>query len=251
LLLLRRLPILWALFAFVLTPVLAVRAATAGPSLAGTAAPLGSSAPAARKILILGDSLSAAYGIRQEDSWVALLDRRLAAKGYGYRVVNASLTGDTTSGGLRRLPRALKVHRPAVLVIELGGNDGLRATPIKVMRSNLEAMVKLAQAAGVRVVLVGMQIPGNYGADYTRAFAASYPELARKYRLALVPFMLDGVALDPTLFLPDGIHPTAAAQPRLLQNIWPALQSQLDSPRPRALPPATGSAGKATSAGSR
>jgi acyl-CoA thioesterase-1 len=180
-----------------------------------------------RTVLVVGDSLSAAFGIAQEESWVALLGERLRAKGYGYAVVNASITGDTTTGGLKRLPRSLQVHQPAIVIIELGGNDGLRGTPIKVMRSNLARMIELSQAAGARVVLAGMQIPTNYGGPYTRSFAAVYPELARKYGTGLVGFFLEGVAQDITLFQADGIHPVAAAQKTLVDNVWPPLQKEL------------------------
>ena len=178
-------------------------------------------------VLVVGDSLSAAFGIAPEESWVALLGERLRAEGYGYAVVNASITGDTTTGGLKRLPRSLQLHQPAVVIIELGGNDGLRGTPIKVMRSNLARMIELSQAAGARVVLAGMQIPTNYGGPYTRSFAAVYPELARKYGTGLVGFFLDGIAQDITLFQADGIHPVAAAQKTLVDNVWPPLQKEL------------------------
>lgn len=178
-------------------------------------------------MLVVGDSLSAAFGMAQEESWVALLGERLRAKGYGYGVVNASITGDTTTGGLKRLPRALELHQPAVVIIELGGNDGLRGTPIAVMRGNLARMIELSQAAGARVVLAGIQIPTNYGGPYTRSFAAVYPELARQYRTGLVDFILAGVAEDITLFQADGIHPTAAAQPVLLDNVWPVVEKEL------------------------
>ena len=178
-------------------------------------------------VLVVGDSLSAAFGIAQEESWVALLGERLRAKGYGYGVVNASITGDTTTGGLKRLPRALEVHQPAVVIIELGGNDGLRGTPITVMRSNLARMIELSQAAGARVVLAGMQIPTNYGGPYTRSFAAVYPELARQYRTGLVDFLLEGIATDMTLFQADGIHPTARAQKIVVDNVWPVLEKEL------------------------
>jgi acyl-CoA thioesterase-1 len=178
-------------------------------------------------VLVVGDSLSAGHGITLEESWVALLGERLRSEGYGYAVVNASITGDTTTGGLKRLPRALKVHQPAIVIIELGGNDGLRGTPIAVMRSNLVQMIELSQAAGARVILAGMQIPTNYGGPYTKAFAAVYPELARKYRTGLVGFFLDGIALDIKLFQADGIHPTAEAQKILVDNVWPALEKEL------------------------
>ena len=178
-------------------------------------------------MLVVGDSLSAGHGITLEESWVALLGERLTSKGYGYAVVNASITGDTTTGGRKRLPRALKLHQPAIVIIELGGNDGLRGTPIAVMRSNLAQMIEISQAAGARVILAGMQIPTNYGGPYTKAFAAVYPELASKYGTGLVGFFLDGMALDINLFQADGIHPTAEAQRILVDNVWPALETEL------------------------
>lgn len=183
-----------------------------------------------RTVLVVGDSLSAGHGIDQDESWVALLSRRLGSEGYGYAVVNASITGDTTTGGLKRLPRALKLHRPAVVIIELGGNDGLRGTPIDVMRDNLAQMIELSEAAGAKVVLAGMQIPTNYGGPYTRAFAAVYPELAEKHGTGLIDFFLDGIALDISLFQADGIHPTAEAQKILLDNVWPVLEPRLAKP---------------------
>lgn len=217
---------------------LAVLLVFAGPWGAVPAAP---AAPQQPVVLVVGDSLSAGYGIAPEQTWVTLLGERLRSEGYGYQVVNASISGDTTTGGLRRLPRSLASHQPAVVIIELGGNDGLRGTPIGVMRTNLEAMIRLARDAGAQVILAGMQIPTNYGAQYTRAFAAVYPELAKQYSLPLVPFFLDGVALDPTLIQPDGIHPTAEAQPKLLANVWPVLKPALKpartpAPRPSAVP---------------
>jgi acyl-CoA thioesterase-1 len=199
--------------------------------------PAAPAAPQRPVVLVVGDSLSAGYGIKPEESWVTLLGERLRSEGYGYQVVNASISGDTTTGGLRRLPRSLATHQPAVVIIELGGNDGLRGTPVNVMRANLERMITLAQEAGARVILAGMQIPTNYGAQYTRAFAGVYPELAKKYSLPLIPFFLDGVALDPTLIQSDGIHPTAEAQPKLLANVWPVLKPELKparTPAPRA-----------------
>jgi acyl-CoA thioesterase-1 len=180
-----------------------------------------------RAILIIGDSLSAGYGIDAKQSWVALLQDRLTAEGYGYRVVNASISGDTTSGGLRRLPRALEQHNPDIVVLELGGNDGLRGTPITVIRSNLAAMIELSQSTGARVVIAGMQMPPNYGVAYTSGFSAIYPQLADDYDVALIGFFMDGVALDPTLMQADGIHPNTDGQPRLLENVWPALQQLL------------------------
>ena len=188
-------------------------------------------APAARSesptILVLGDSLSAAYGIRLEQGWVALLQGRLKAEGYGHRVVNASSSGETTGGALARLPRALERHRPAIVVIELGGNDGLRGLPLAEVRSNFESLVRLSRAAGARVLLVGMRIPPNYGPAYTKGFHQLYAELAGEHQLPLVPFFLDGIALDDSLMQEDGLHPNAAAQPRLLEQVWPQLRSLL------------------------
>jgi acyl-CoA thioesterase-1 len=188
-------------------------------------------APTARAepptVLVLGDSLSAAYGIRLEQGWVALLQDRLKSKGYGHRVVNASSSGETTGGALARLPRALERHRPAVVVIELGGNDGLRGLPIADVRANFESLIRLSRESGASVLLIGMRIPPNYGATYTRAFHELFGELAAKHRLTLVPFFLDGIALDDSLMLEDGLHPNAAAQPKLLEMVWPQLEPLL------------------------
>ena len=172
---------------------------------------------------MLGDSLSAAYGIRLEQGWVALLQGRLKAKGYGHRVINASSSGETTGGALARLPRALERHRPAVVIIELGGNDGLRGLPIAEVRGNFEQLIGLSQKAGAKVLLVGMRIPPNYGPAYTQSFHALYGELAARHKLPLVPFFLDGIALDDSLMQEDGLHPNAAAQPKLLDQVWPKL----------------------------
>lgn len=184
------------------------------------------SAPA-RTLLVVGDSLSAGFGLEPGQGWVTLLQNRLTAKGYGYRVVNASTSGDTTTGGLGRLPRALKVHKPAVVLIELGGNDGLRGTPLHVMRNNLLQMIRLSRAAGARVVLAGLRMPPNYGPRYTREFSAVYTALAREEKVPLIPFIMDGVALNPKLMLADGIHPNAKGQPRILENVWPYLKPEL------------------------
>lgn len=184
-------------------------------------------AVAPHTILVLGDSLSAGYGVKVEATWVALLERRLAAQGYGYRVVNASISGETTGGARGRLPRALELHKPAIVVLELGGNDGLRGLPVKQVRGNFEYLIETARAATADVVLVGMRMPPNYGAEYADSFHALYGELAKKYQLPLVEFFLDGVALDDNLMQADGIHPTAAAQPKLLDNLWPALSKVL------------------------
>ncbi len=178
-------------------------------------------------ILVMGDSLSAAYGMRVEQGWVTLLQQRLASEGYGYRVVNASESGETTGGALARLPRALDRHRPAVVIIELGGNDGLRGLPIAGLRSNLESMVRLSRKSGARVLLIGMRIPPNYGPAYTKSFHELFAQVAGSEQVPLVPFFLDGIALDEGLMQDDGLHPNAAAQPKLLAQAWPLLQPLL------------------------
>lgn len=178
----------------------------------------------AASVLIHGDSISAAYGMDIEQGWVALLDQRLAARAPGkHRVINSSVSGETTAGGLRRLPALLKQHRPEVVVIELGGNDGLRGQPPKLMQRNLAAMARMAKQAGARVVLLGMKIPPNYGRAYTEAFAAVYPAVAKAEGVALLPFLLDGVGGVPAFMQSDGVHPNARAQPRLLELAWPLI----------------------------
>jgi acyl-CoA thioesterase-1 len=174
-------------------------------------------------ILVLGDSISAGYGIQRDAGWVALLEQRVASMQPPYRVVNASLSGETTGGGLARLPKALEIHTPSIVVIELGGNDALRGYPIPNIRHNLIELATLAQTAGARVVIVGMQIPPNYGSRYTQAFHQLYADVAEQKGATLIPFLLDGVATDATLMQPDGIHPKAEAQTRLLNNAWPAI----------------------------
>ena len=181
----------------------------------------------ARTILVFGDSLSAAYGIRPEQGWVPLLVQRLHAQGYGYQVVNASVSGETSSGGLERLPRALELHTPEIVILELGANDGLRGLPVSALRENLARMVQLAQATGARVLLVGIRIPPNYGSRYTEEFARVFPEVAQQYHLPLVPFLLDKVALDPALMQEDGMHPNAAGEPPVLDTLWPYLKPLL------------------------
>ncbi len=174
-------------------------------------------------VLVLGDSLSAGYGMDVQQTWVYMLEARLHSEGYGYRVINASISGDTTGNGLRRLPRALDLHQPEIVIIELGGNDGLRGLPVAAMRDNLEQMVIKAQQSGAMVVLAGILIPPNYGEEYASDFAAVYGELAAEYDLPLIPFFMDGVALDPSKMQADGIHPNTAAQPILLNNVWQVL----------------------------
>lgn len=183
------------------------------------------------KLLVLGDSISAGYGIRIEEGWVALLASRLREQGYGYQVVNASVSGETTAGGLARLPRALNLHNPGIVVIELGGNDGLRGLPLDTIRRNLERMILAARSSGAKVLLIGMRMPSNYGPQYVSGFFANYQQLAKRYATPLVPFIMEGVALDGRLMQADGVHPTAAAQKRLLDNVWPVLKPLLGAPR--------------------
>ena len=179
-------------------------------------------------ILVFGDSISAGYGLpRVEQGWVELLKTRLKEQGYGYQVVNASVSGETTAGGLARLPRALELHHPGIVILELGGNDGLRALPIAQMRANLTQMATLAGAAGAKVLLLGMRMPPNYGPQYTEQFAAVFSDLAREKKIPLVPFLLTDIALSPTLLQGDDIHPNALGQPILLDNVWPQLKPLL------------------------
>lgn len=180
-----------------------------------------------RTILVFGDSISAGYGLKAGEGWVALLQKRLASEGYGYQVVNASVSGETTSGGNARLPRALALHRPSVLVLELGANDGLRGLSLEVSRHSLADMIEAGQASGAKVLLLGMRIPPNYGVRYTEGFERMYADLASRFRVPLVPFFMEKVALDSRLMQSDGLHPTAAAQPLLLDTAWPALRPLL------------------------
>ena len=174
-------------------------------------------------ILVYGDSLSAGYGIAAERSWVNLLSNRMQTQGYGYQIVNASISGETTTGGLARLPRALAAHNPRIVILELGANDGLRGLPLATTRANLEAMITLAAAAKRTVVILGIRMPPNYGERYTKEFAATFTELARRPRTALLPFLLEGVANQPTLMQADGLHPNERGQPILLDNVWTVL----------------------------
>jgi acyl-CoA thioesterase-1 len=179
-------------------------------------------------ILVFGDSISAGHGLaRVEQGWVALLQTRLKEQEYGYQVVNASVSGETTAGGLARLPRALMLHHPKIVILELGGNDGLRALPLAQMRANLVRMIDLSTAAGAKVLLLGMRMPPNYGPDFTQQFSSSYSEIARDKKLPLVPFLLNDIALSPNLMQADGIHPNELGQPQLLANVWPTLQPLL------------------------
>ena len=184
--------------------------------------------PQAPAVLIVGDSLSAGFGVDPDRVWTSLLQSRLSAEGFPHHVINASISGDTTRGGLARLPKALETHRPAVVVIELGGNDGLRGIPPDHTRDNLARMIDLVQASDARVVLLGIRLPSNYGREFIEKFRRIFGDLAKEKNVALVDFFLAGVAEDPSLMLADGIHPNAAAQPRLLDNVWPALQAELE-----------------------
>lgn len=184
----------------------------------------GAAAAASPTLLVMGDSLSAAYGIEREAGWVSLLRERL---GDDIAVVNASISGETTSGGAGRLPDLLAEHDPDIVLLELGGNDGLRGLPLGQMRANLAGMIEASQQAGAEVLLLGIQIPPNYGQAYAQAFRRIYRELADEHDVPLVPFLLEDVALDAGLMQDDGIHPTAEAQPRILDNVWPALKNLL------------------------
>lgn len=186
-------------------------------------------------VLIVGDSLSAAYGIDQRLGWVALLQQRLDDNGAVYRVVNASITGDTTRGGLARLPAALERERPDILVIALGGNDGLRGFAPRQTYDNLAQMIELGRDSGARILLLGIRLPENYGRAYGEKFHRVYLDLAEDRNVALVPFFLEGVAETRALMQPDGIHPAAGAQPRILDNVWSALEPLLKDDPDRAV----------------
>jgi acyl-CoA thioesterase-1 len=178
-------------------------------------------------IVVLGDSLSAAYGMEISQSWPSLLQERLIENGYTHRVFNSSITGDTTQGGLARLPRLLDRHKPDIVILELGGNDGLRGLPIDVTGSNLSSMIEKSQSTGADVLLAEMRIPPNYGRTYTEKFNSMYTNLTGQYGIALLPFLLQDIALEPGLMQADGIHPTARAQPLILDQVWAVLQPLL------------------------
>jgi acyl-CoA thioesterase-1 len=184
-------------------------------------------AAAERSILVVGDSLSAAYGIPRQRGWVALLEERLKREQMNYIVVNASISGETTGGGRVRIRALLERHQPAIVILELGANDGLRGLPVAQMKANLAATIREAQVANARVLLVGVRLPPNYGEDYTKSFDATIRELAKTHRTALVPFLLEDFAGKPEFFLPDRIHPTESAQPLMLERVWRALRPLL------------------------
>ncbi|QBY52909.1 arylesterase [Cupriavidus oxalaticus] len=199
-------------------------AAAATLTMLGGMQPAQAAAPA---LLVLGDSLSAEYGITRGTGWVTLLQDRLRQERFDYNVVNASISGETTIGGKTRLPDLLSRHKPAIVVVELGANDALRGLPLQTTESNLRQIVSSAQKAGAGVLLVGMRIPPNYGQDYTEKFFSLYPKLAGEYKVRLVPFFLDKVMARQDWFQPDRIHPTAEAQPALLETVWPQLKPML------------------------
>lgn len=182
-------------------------------------------------LLVLGDSLSAAYGLPIEQGWVGLLSDRLLVEKSPWRVVNASVSGETTAGGRARIDDALRVQRPSLVIIELGANDGLRGLSLDLMQRNLEYMILASRRAGARVLLIGMRIPPNYGPDYSNGFSAVYTELARKYQLPLLPFLLAPISADRSNFQDDNLHPTAAAQTKLLAHVWTALAPLLAAPQ--------------------
>jgi len=184
--------------------------------------------PAESVILILGDSLSAAYGMEISQSWPSLLQERLIQNGHAYRVFNSSITGDTTQGGLARLPRLLENHHPAIVILELGGNDGLRGLPVEVTRDNLASMIEQSRSMGAAVILAEMKIPPNYGLTYTEKFNANYSALSDKYGVTLLPFLLEDIALKEGLMQADGIHPSASAQPLLAEQVWLVLEPLLE-----------------------
>ena len=185
-------------------------------AIQGTAAP-------ASPILVFGDSLSAGYGLRPGEGWVPLLQKRLQTQGYVTPVVNASVSGETTGGGVQRLPRALELHKPSLVILELGANDGLRGLPVRETSANLEKMIGMVRAAGAQLLLIGMRMPPNYGPRYTADFRQMYEDVAQQNHLPLVPFLLESVAMNPDLMQADGMHPNARAAPLLLDTIWPRL----------------------------
>jgi len=189
--------------------------------------PIASTASEPPVLLILGDSLSAGYGMDREKSWVSLLETRLRESGYSYRILNSSISGDTSQGGLARIPRLLDRYQPEIVIIELGANDGLRGINPDITRDNMTSMIQQSQAIGARVLLAGIKLPPNYGSDYLEKFESIYEDLANEFDTLLVPFFMDGVALRPDLLQADTIHPNEAGQPVLLDNVWKVLEPAL------------------------
>jgi acyl-CoA thioesterase I len=200
------------------------------PAAAADAQP-GSSAPV---VLVFGDSLSAGYGIRIDQGWVSLLAQKIEHEGYGFRVVNASVSGETSAGGLARLPRALSLQQPRIVLLELGANDGLRGLPLEQTRDNLDRMITLLRAQHIAVLLLGLRLPPNYGERYTGGFMSMYQGIADRQHIALLPFLLENVALTPGLMQADGLHPNEKGQPLLLDNVWPRLVPMLRAAAPAA-----------------
>jgi acyl-CoA thioesterase-1 len=179
--------------------------------------------------MVLGDSLSAGYGIPLGKGWVSLLQQKLQQESRPVEIINASISGDTSANGLMRLPTALDLHQPDIVLIELGGNDGLRGLPISYIRKNLSALITTAQEAQTKVALMAIQIPPNYGKKYTSAFSSLYPELSKQYQISLLPFMIEDIALNPELMQVDGIHPNEQAQSLIVQNIWPEIEKLINN----------------------
>ncbi len=182
-----------------------------------------------RTLLILGDSLSAGYGLARKDSWPSLLEERLRQGKFNWRTVNASVSGETSAGGRSRIQQAIRQYKPDLLILALGANDGLRGLPLTEMKRNLAAIIVLAKQQKSRILLLGMQLPPNYGAAYSKEFAATFASLAREQRVALVPFMMEGFADQPAYFLPDGLHPNQTAQPLIMETVWRALRPLLEA----------------------
>ncbi len=203
--------------------LIALPAVGAAPAVASTGMPV---------ILVFGDSLSAGYGIRVEQGWVSLLAQKIEHEGYGFHVVNASVSGETSAGGLARLPRALSLQQPRIVLLELGANDGLRGLPIQQTQENLGKMIALLQRQHIPVLLLGLKLPPNYGERYTSGFAAMYQSLKDQYHVPLLPFLLENVALKPDLMQADGLHPNEQGQPLLLDNVWPTLLPLLRAQKP-------------------
>lgn len=211
-----------ALFNCAMAGVLLLFTAWTAPALAQSG-----KTGAQKTVLVMGDSLSAAYGLSSAQGWVALTANRIAREKPGWRVVNASISGETTAGGASRLAAELQRHRPSIVVIELGANDGLRGLPLKQTRANLDRMIQAARKANARVLLIGMRIPPNYGPDYTRGFEATFTDLAKQYEVPLLPFLLEPIARDRANFQDDNLHPVAAAQPKLRDHVWSRLGPML------------------------
>ena len=214
--------------AWALAAALGIAAFTATVPRAADAA--NTTVPDKPVIVVLGDSISAEYGLPRDTGWVALMRRRLADERIDYNVANASISGDTTSGGLARLPALMQRLKPAILIVELGANDALRGVPLTTTEDNLRSIIEQAQRAHTKVVLIGMYVPPNYGPDYTQKFHGLYGELSKQFQVPLVPFLLAGIENKPAMFQADQIHPTQEAQPVLLNNVWPTLKPLLRTP---------------------